>query len=331
MVWREGFFWWFIWGGGLYVGRLTYVMRPPKASNTAHNFTTGRMDTVIDHDQFLFFLSHATMSLDIPFQDKPPVSQERLLLNTHTDDSSLESLCSLCRAVDWSNVTDWDAIKSPPTVPQHLHGTKILVFGNSSRAQLLASRCRVCRLIGHLVNPDLDGALIITYSLKACDYFVESFVDGERSELVKLVVQSPAIGETPDYTQYLLAHNFVKTPQWIRTLQPSLIDFEFFKAKLQLCKNHHKECRPTLTSEAAELYLIDVVTEETVLAKPGWEYIALSYVWGQELSHEHDEKFTPVVQDAMFVTQGLGCRYLWVDRYVSFLQVIYTGVVAHTY
>lgn len=277
------------------------------------------------------------MSLDVSFPDKSPVSQERLLLDTHTNDSSLESLCSLCRAVDWPNVTNWEAIQSPPTVPRILRGTKTLLIGRSSRAQLLVSRCRVCRLIGHLFNPDLDGELIVAYWLKPRDYSGGSFINDERSKLVQLEVHScaadstAAIGGDYVYIQFLLAHNFVKSPHCIRTLQPSLTDFEFFKAKLQLCKDRHEECRRSTTTEATELYVIDVVTEERVPAKPGCKYIALSYVWGQEPSHESENKFAQVVQDAMFVTNALGCRYLWVDRYVSFLHVICTWVVAHTY
>lgn len=277
------------------------------------------------------------MSLDVPLQDKSTVSQRRLLLDTQTNESSLESLCNMCRAVDWPNVTDWEGIRSLPTVFGLIIGRKSLVVGQSSRAQLLVSRCRVCRLIGHLFNPDLDGCLITMYRLEARDYLTESFVNGKRSKLVKLAVCSPKIGSTvafggeDDYTQFLLAHNFVESPQCIRTLQTSRIDFEFFKAKLQLCKNRHEECRRSTTSEATELYVIDVVAEERVPAKPGWRYIALSYVWGEEPSHEHEKKFSPLVQDAMFVTNALGCRYLWVDRYVSFLQVIDTRVAAHTY
>lgn len=93
----------------------------------------------------------------------------------------------------------------------------------------------------------------------------------------------------------------------------------------------HEECRRSTTSEATELYVIDVVTEERVPATQGWEYIALSYAWGQEPSHGHEKKFPSVVQDAMFVTNALGFRYLWVDRYVSPRQVIHSRVVAHTH
>lgn len=277
------------------------------------------------------------MSLDLIIRDQPLVSQERLLLDMHMDDSSLESLCSVCRAVDWPNATNWDAIKTPPMFSPELFGRDILLSGESSRAQLLASRCRVCRLIGQLVNPDLDGGPITTYRLKARGYLPESFVNGERSKIVKLAVESPATGSTvlkgenDVYAQFLLAHNFSKIPYWMQTLQPSLIDFEFFQAKIQKCKEGHEECRRSTTSEATELYVIDVVTEETVPAKTGWEYIALSYVWGQESSHENEKKFPQVVQDAIFVTNALGCRYLWVDRYVSFLQVIHTRAMAHTY
>lgn len=286
-------------------------------------FIAGAMNTSISHNRFLFFPPRVTMSLELILHDRTLASEERLLLDTHVDDSSLETLCSVCRAVDWPNATN---IKPVHELCLESYGRDILLSGKSSRAQLLASRCRVCRLIGNLVNPDLDGGSITKYCLRARGCFGETFFNGERSKIVILAVESPATGSAVlpgakgDYAQFLLAHNFSKIPNWMRALQPSFIDFEFFKAKIQRCKEHHDECRRSKTSEATELYVIDVVTEETVPAKPGWEYIALSYVWGQESSPEHEKKFPSVVRDAMFVTNALGCRYLWVDRHVSFLQ-----------
>ncbi|EQB55148.1 hypothetical protein CGLO_04948 [Colletotrichum gloeosporioides Cg-14] len=100
----------------------------------------------------------------------------------------------------------------------------------------------------------------------------------------------------------------------IRMLHPSQICFDFFKSKLEICYNDHEECRSKSTAPTG-LRLIDVRTKKVCCAIPGYQYIALSYVWGNTHSQNPKEDFPPVVQDAMSVTKALGCQYLWVDRY----------------
>ncbi|KAJ4857180.1 heterokaryon incompatibility protein (HET) domain-containing protein [Trichoderma breve] len=56
--------------------------------------------------------------------------------------------------------------------------------------------------------------------------------------------------------------------------------------------------------------------------EPGMPYVALSYVWGQPQKQREmgDGKQLPaqlplLIRDAMVITQAMGFRYLWVDRY----------------
>lgn len=79
----------------------------------------------------------------------------------------------------------------------------------------------------------------------------------------------------------------------------------------------HEQCRSTRV-KVARLRVIDVTTKRICQAPPDCEYIALSYVWGGNSACKSTQgEFPQVVQEAFTVTEALGYRYLWVDRYVS--------------
>ncbi|EGO55975.1 hypothetical protein NEUTE1DRAFT_148352 [Neurospora tetrasperma FGSC 2508] len=66
---------------------------------------------------------------------------------------------------------------------------------------------------------------------------------------------------------------------------------------------------------------IDCTTRKIVDLRPGDNYIALSYVWGnQPLVENKGSRVLPtnapkIVEDAMIVVKELGQQYLWVDQY----------------
>ncbi|KAK1753742.1 heterokaryon incompatibility protein-domain-containing protein [Echria macrotheca] len=61
--------------------------------------------------------------------------------------------------------------------------------------------------------------------------------------------------------------------------------------------------------------LIDCEARQVVEGSLSTNYVALSYVWGVSADTIVNEKWPRVVEDAVAVTQQLGFRYLWVDRY----------------
>lgn len=107
----------------------------------------------------------------------------------------------------------------------------------------------------------------------------------------------------------------------------------------------HAGCRPEITSNVRNLIVVDCDTNTLVVAAPGCEYLALSYVWGTSTDstdymclpqptrpvspatdnhvnpastatqRKMPEKVPRVVYDAVIVTKKLGVRYLWIDRY----------------
>lgn len=95
-----------------------------------------------------------------------------------------------------------------------------------------------------------------------------------------------------------------------RLLNPRAVNFDIIKEWLYLCRMHHKQECGRVQDNPMNLWVMDCRTKKLVAALPQCQYIALSYVWGQDLS-----QFPEVVKDAMIVTLRLGFTYLWIDRY----------------
>lgn len=103
---------------------------------------------------------------------------------------------------------------------------------------------------------------------------------------------------------------------------PPRFDLGTFRKWFDYCnKNHGLLCRSTKT-ELCGTRLIDCEGQSIVEHGPGMPYVALSYVWGQPTAQRQvtsgkqlPTQLSLVIRDAMAVTQAMGFRYLWVDRY----------------
>jgi Heterokaryon incompatibility protein (HET) len=111
----------------------------------------------------------------------------------------------------------------------------------------------------------------------------------------------------------------------------SVIDYSLSQAWLDICMRNHKSCESKISQEARldiPLTLIDVIEKQLVLANAGYEYVALSYVWGGQISTTLNQTtkaqlFKPgglsefnipaTISDAMVLCKAIGQRYLWVD------------------
>ncbi|KAF2875612.1 hypothetical protein BDV95DRAFT_603028 [Massariosphaeria phaeospora] len=106
------------------------------------------------------------------------------------------------------------------------------------------------------------------------------------------------------------------------------IDFGTPRQWLEFCsRTHIHGCVPS-NFEIRGLTVIDCGSRQVVPAPIGAEYVTLSYVWGapntdpkrvEALSSE-DTDLLPTdlpqtIEDALIVTQELGFKYLWVDKY----------------
>lgn len=105
---------------------------------------------------------------------------------------------------------------------------------------------------------------------------------------------------------------------------PPRFDLGTFRKWFDYCnKNHGLLCRSKKT-ELCGTRLIDCEEQSIVEHGPGMPYVALSYVWGQPTTQREittcngkqlPTQLSLVIRDAMAVTQAMGFRYLWVDRY----------------
>ncbi|KAI0160692.1 heterokaryon incompatibility protein-domain-containing protein [Xylariaceae sp. FL1272] len=107
-------------------------------------------------------------------------------------------------------------------------------------------------------------------------------------------------------------------------MDPKRIDFKVVREWLDCCTSTHsrEHCNPEHLEPIPNLRLIDCVDRKLITPTSSLPFVALSYVWGPGPIHNDQSKEAAVVehaeavvQDAMLVTQMLGYRYLWVDRY----------------
>jgi hypothetical protein len=118
-------------------------------------------------------------------------------------------------------------------------------------------------------------------------------------------------------------------------VQKSSVDMEIAKVWVTGCQMKHvSHCADQgleIMSNIRSLpgfQLIDCTTNKIVVAPKGFQYVALSYVWGQpraedgthinaynQLDETRLSDVPDTIQDAITVTLRLGYQYLWVDKY----------------
>lgn len=136
-------------------------------------------------------------------------------------------------------------------------------------------------------------------------------------------------------------------------VSPSQINYARLKEWMDSCQSHHgPRCTCSPTPPPFVLKVIDCQTRQIVPLHPGWEYFALSYVWGPLSAEESvvriqrseavlPDKVHGTIKDAIRVVNNLGGRYLWVDKYcidqdnaqekhdqISRMDLIYSGAYA---
>lgn len=103
---------------------------------------------------------------------------------------------------------------------------------------------------------------------------------------------------------------------------PPAFDLRTFKNWFNYCNCYHGSLCRYSKSYSCGTHVIDCQEQSITERKPSMPYVALSYVWGQPQEQREvvDGKRLPaqlplLIRDAMAVTQAMGFRYLWVDRY----------------
>jgi hypothetical protein len=124
-------------------------------------------------------------------------------------------------------------------------------------------------------------------------------------------------------------------PLPFRCLQMNKINMNFMKSCIAGCRRFHSrycaEPEPKVFSKirtSLGFKLLDCITRRIIKPPEIFEYIALSYVWGQPLQQRSNgadslprakDELPPVlpetIENAITLTVQLGFQYLWVDKY----------------
>jgi hypothetical protein len=232
-----------------------------------------------------------------PATDHPDEAIEAILASEQKYSRELQSdgiLCVQCASISWPDLMS----KRRP---------EVLVC--STIDELDQSQCRLCRFLGHFVR--LRGHLIVgTHQIIPGDICKEigeslSYLDGEALP-VRIFIS--------DSEPY-------QTHSEIREFFPRKLDFSLIKSWINSCEiRHGTKCAPVQCS-LSNLQVIDCARRIVVVAPAQCQYVALSYVWGpntQPLANKFDlsQILPETIEDSIRLTQALGYRYLWVDRYV---------------
>ncbi|KAK3392569.1 heterokaryon incompatibility protein-domain-containing protein [Sordaria brevicollis] len=108
---------------------------------------------------------------------------------------------------------------------------------------------------------------------------------------------------------------------------PFHVNYKLIQAWLARCHYAHSQyCLTEEVKHSCAVSCIDSTTREIVTIRPGDEYLALSYVWGDSahanrgvIKRNDGRRFVAknvakVIEDAIIVVRNLGKRYLWVDQ-----------------
>lgn len=243
-------------------------------------------------------------------------------------------ICKQCSEVDWGYVSTLAADGVPDEGPDRLKVRSL----NETSEQLRNSPCKICRILSIIKSARYEGkpcALCAQKASLAFDDFDSGFHVSQATVLC-VAWESPSSPEDSWYPDPLMvplestflgiiSANDVYDVQPRKTLADS-IDYAWLKDLIAYCETdegHQESCGDRPTGNVGGMKVIDVSTR-AIIRRPDepvcGEYVALSYVWGAEPDGdlpENQTRFSAVVEDALTVTEALGYKYLWVDRYVS--------------
>ncbi|KAK2599673.1 hypothetical protein N8I77_011407 [Diaporthe amygdali] len=244
-----------------------------------------------------------------------------------------EFLCDECRAVDWHSLP---ALASDGLLEDK---NMTLRFVDATVEELKNSSCRICAILSTIKDHSLDGRRCVLKAFPLSRHFTHHGPALSRTFRFKFSAPDSAsrcpvldITEEKDRRQNCFSLRSLAVVRLddfeFRTIAPNSIDYSKLKDLVKTCQEEHKRCsaaesRPNVLG----LEVIDTKIQEVIKAPEQCKYLALSYVWGKQSgdSSVHDIQNSPlVIKDAISVTNSMGYRYLWVDRYVSHCDPVHT-------
>lgn len=204
------------------------------------------------------------------------------------------SICDRC-------VENWKDIRKP-----QYFAFQII----AGRSYFDPTKCRICRLLVEAISPHLvDNSRIIVrhdlYGWHGADVFDINITVSREDDC------------TRDFEIRLSCLDTQHLDNKLARTWPKDADLDTLKPWIHSCEEHHQEsCRPKDSSNLKGLKVVDCTQGIVVSAPPDCKFVALSYVWGSCCTSRYVKDAPPTIADSIAVTLKLGCKYLWVDRYV---------------
>jgi hypothetical protein len=226
-------------------------------------------------------------------------------------------LCARCETLNLN-----DALRAYPSIP-----VRIVMFYDT----LVPIDCELCRFLSRSLGSLPANA---PYDLLAIHIgpLTTPLLDPVNASILCLSpLQHRPNGKMFsffDIESFIIYAQDSAARQTLRPIPP-LVDVTMIKRWLGFCFDSHSLRCCTDESITHGLRVIDCESRYVIQHPAGAAYIAVSYVWGnpssQLLLEEHHEpsqspnslpSFLPqTIEDCITITQALGYRYLWVDKY----------------
>jgi hypothetical protein len=228
--------------------------------------------------------------------------------------SEQAGLCGTCATIWWAGFVS-------PSATSHFKRPAI----NDTTHDLEKSTCRICRFLGTVIS-SYDSDVFPSTPPYRLD-IAKKISFGNRDIGVMRIKEAKMFPISPlSRGTHMLAIQD-KCPSIFQPLDSVMIGgipLELLKNAIDTCETtHDHHCATRDPDHLRNLKVIDCKRGRVVPAPAGCRYVALSYVWGSGKPGMNIEttfkanQLPKTVRDSCFVTQSLGYRYLWVDRYVS--------------
>jgi hypothetical protein len=238
--------------------------------------------------------------------------------------SEAQNLCARCQTIDF------DAIFSRQ-IPEWAPYDSECVLDLGS-AQDLANGCALCCLFAAICNTDNNTAScnlnlfriknVLLSPWRTRSSYQHGHIEGGDTILLFPAPFLYSRGST--FEKGYLSSIQPPGPDpniGFRMISPSTFDFRFVSDSISYCsENHGPSCRQQLNDAPNFFKVVDCKARQVVVAQPGCQYLALSYVWGSTTSTSDRslldlDNCPKVINDSIDVTLKLMFQYLWVDRY----------------
>lgn len=240
--------------------------------------------------------------------------------HVRTEDS--DNICEACQAIDFEDAFNLQKV----VIPLFRRVCDV----DYARA---ISSCHLCSIFRSSVLQDPPPILVYgDQRLTLLAYRAgEIFGRNDRSNCAVVLVVSPYAGlneyllGSTSWALYQTEKCILQEQSMNRNLHGRVIAGEIRWKVLQnwvrRCSNDHEICRAEASDSMPVLRVIDCESRcLKFINKPTQQYVALSYVWGNDDNGDSNAdtfpgEFPALIEDAILVTKAIGKQFLWIDRY----------------